>query len=856
VITKYAFLSHASADEDLALAVADKLRTVGVWVDLWNLDAGDLLPSKIAEAIYGSKWFVLIASHKAVNSRWVKYELNMAIIKWIEDSDYRIVVARVDDCEVPKELSPFVYVNTPKKPYASAEQIFSIITSEKIERRKGIAAGRRNIVDRFDEIAAIETSAHEGKAFIYLWGLYGIGKTTVVERAATEVFGMQLARFMLTEGHGLLRLALELAAHAGRELPQPQANEDDLIRSALESIDKLVATNRVILFDDFEFSLTEEGDLSPYIKKLFDAFISRGKIEAPIFICTTQRPRLPITHHKHAQIIRVNQLKDRDLLFCLENWLRVAQPDGQTYKRAQLEQIVPNLHGYPLGAKLASYLIVTHSPEYLLKEVRYFTDLRIDLAKQLLGRIRTGLDPLQINCLQALSLVDEGVLLSELADVLEVDIEEVRHAIDKNAEALLVFSQDGLLQTHPIIRDYFWSRAYESGVWKGLTEKYGLRAREKLQQPRSSDVEFVRLCSFAYRMLTLCGRYDDAKALAYQFGEQLREASTRLYHAKNYELSLKYAETWLAIDPNDNDIRWLKARCQTRLERFGEAEKELEELQARGYREDRLYHAWGLLRRDQERLDEAMAFFIKGLKARPNYLPLLRDFGDIQERMGDLGGALETLKKAYDLAPRDPYIAPKYADLLMRVEKPADALTVIDGALAAFPEEAAFEHRASMILDELGLEEEAYTHAKRAVENLNSAMPEALLHLAALELRVRNSPENAKAYLDRLPPQLPRRVQRVKDTVLADINWRTGNIAKSKEVLRKYTSSDDPYIAHLAAQIELDECSKLIADRNYVAAKGKLAVLRKTLEPALKEFPKNRSLLRDWETLEKMESQL
>lgn len=853
---KYVFLAHSSTDEDLALAVADKLRSVDVWVDLWDLDAGDLLPSKIAEAIYGSKWFVLIASHKAVNSKWVKYELNMAIIKWIEDSDYRIVVARVDDCEVPRELSPFVYINTPKKPYASVEQILNTITSEKIERRKGIATGRRNIVDRFDEIAAIETSAHEGTAFIYLWGLYGIGKTTVVERAATEIFGMQLARFTLTEGHGLLRLALELAAHAGRQLPPPQANENDLIGSALESIDKLVATNRVILFDDFEFTLTEEGELSPFIRKLFDAFISRGRIEAPIFICSTQRPRLPIAHHKRAQIIRVNQLKDRDLLFCLENWLQVAQPDGHTLERAQLEQIVPHLYGYPLGAKLASYLIVTHSPDSLLKELRYFTDLRIDLAKQLLGRIRTGLSPLQTNCLQALSLVDKGVLLSELADVLVEDIEEVRGAIDKNAEALLVFSQDGLLQTHPLIRDYFWSRAYESGVWKELTERYGLRAREKLQQPGLSDVEFVRLCSFAYRMLIFCGRASDARELAYQFSEQLREASTRLYHAKEYGLSLEYAETWLDIDPADNDVRWLKARCLTRLERFEEAEKELQELQRRNYRKDRLYHAWGLLRRDQELLDEAMVLFIKGLESRPNYLPLLRDFGDIKEKMGDVDGALETLAQAYDLAPRDPYIAPKYADLLMKVEKTEDALTVIVGALAAFPEEAAFEHRASMILDELGRGEDAYIHAKKAVEDLNSTMLEALLHLATLELRVRNSPEKAKVYLGRLPSHLPRRVQKVKDTVLADVKWRSGDTEGAREVLRKHTPSEDPYVAHLVAQIELAECSTLIASRNYVAAKGKLAVLRKILESALKKFSKNQPLQKDWEILEKIESQL
>ena len=80
------------------------------------------------------------------------------------------------------------------------------------------------------------------------------------------------------------------------------------------------------------------------------------------------------------------------------------------------------------------------------------------------------------------------------------DIQEVRDAIDKNAEALLIFSQDGFLQTHPLIRDYFWSRAYESGIWKQLTERYGFRAREKLKKSGLSDGEMGRFCFFFFRV--------------------------------------------------------------------------------------------------------------------------------------------------------------------------------------------------------------------------------------------------------------------------------------------------------------------------------------------------------------------
>ncbi len=852
---KHVFLSHSSADKALAIAMAEKLKNVGVWVDFWDLDAGDLLPNRIAEAIHGSKWFVLIASGAAMESRWIKYEINSAIIKWIEDRDYKIVVAKIDNCTIPRELSPFLYINTPKKPSASIEQVLQTVTSEKITTRL-ITARRSNIVDRFDEIGSIETSAHEHKAFIYLWGLYGIGKTTIVERASDEVFHMQLSRFSLTEGHGLLRLSLELSAQAGRQLPSPRATENDLIVAALESIDMLTIANKLILLDDFESTLTEEGELSPYILKLFNAHIKQGKFEAPIIICSTQLPKLPIQHHEHSQISKIDRLKDRDLLFCLENWLGLAQPGAQAYSRTQLEQIVPHLHGYPLGAKLASYLIVTHSPESLLKEVRYFTDLRIDVTKHLLGRIRTGLSDTQTSCLQALSLVDEGVLLSELADVLQQDIQEVRDAVNKNAEALLVFSQDGFLQTHPLIRDYFWSRAYESGIWKQLTERYGLSAREKLKKSGLSDVEMVRLCSFAYRMLTLCGRNKEAQELAYQFSEQLREACSRLYYAKEYELSLTYAQAWLKIDPQDNDIRWFGARCLTRLERFKDAEEELEKLQKNGFRKDKLYHAWGLLRRDQELNNDAIAFFIKSLAAWPKYVPALRDFGDIQEKLGDVGGAVETLAKAYNLVPRDPYVAPKYADLLMKTGRPADALAVMEGSIAAFPEEDAFEHRMSMILDELGRKPDAYEHARRAVEDLKSTMPEAILHLTTLELQVKNNPKKAVTYLDRLPSNLPKRVQRIKDTVLADIRRRTGDVPGAKELLRKYSPHEDPYIAHLVFQMESEECSTLLAKKSYSAVKAKLVTTRKTLEAALKQFPHNQALLGDLQILKTIESQV
>jgi hypothetical protein len=192
----------------------------------------------------------------------------------------------------------------------------------------------------------------------------------------------------------------------------------------------------------------------------------------------------------------------------------------------------------------------------------------------------------------------------------------------------------------------------------------------------------------------------------------------------------------------------------------------------------------------------------------------------------------------------------------MKTGKPAEALTVMEGSIAAFPEEDAFEHRMSMILDELCRQQEAYEHARRAVEDLKSTMPEAILHLAALELQVMNNPKKAEAYVDRLPSNLPKRVNRVKDTVLADIRRRTGDVSGAKEILHRHSPSDDPFIAHLMVQMELDECSTLLAQKKHASVKTKLVIARKTLELAMKQFPGNKSLNTDLQALKAMESQV
>jgi hypothetical protein len=251
----YAFLSHSSADKSLVEDLAASLGQKNVFFDKWNLDEG-LLPSGIAKGVTDSNWFILIASKNSMESRWVKYEINLALIRWIKDRNYHIVVARIDDCEIIPELSPFLYVNYPNNSKKVIEEITKLILS----KGKDIIPKeewRKSIIDRNHELDIIETVSYEEKSLIFLTGTYGIGKTTLAEHAANKFFEKTSSRFPLTPGHDILLISLEMASRAGLPLPAPNASEIQLLDTARNAANELIRQGNIIFFDNVE-SVTDD----------------------------------------------------------------------------------------------------------------------------------------------------------------------------------------------------------------------------------------------------------------------------------------------------------------------------------------------------------------------------------------------------------------------------------------------------------------------------------------------------------------------------------------------------------------------------------------------------------------------
>ena len=110
---KIAFLSYAHEDKDFAERIARELRKDGidVWIDRWEMKAGDSLIQKIfVEGLSKCDLFLVLLSCASTKSKWVKEELDFAIIKKIEGVTPIIPLIK-EPYEIPPPLRSLPWVD-------------------------------------------------------------------------------------------------------------------------------------------------------------------------------------------------------------------------------------------------------------------------------------------------------------------------------------------------------------------------------------------------------------------------------------------------------------------------------------------------------------------------------------------------------------------------------------------------------------------------------------------------------------------------------------------------------------------------------------------------------------------------
>lgn len=110
---KIAFLSYAHEDKDFAARIAIELQRAGIdiWIDRWEIKAGDSLIQKIfIEGLSKCDVFLILLSGASVRSKWVREELDSVMIRKIEGVT-RIIPLIKEKCEIPPPLRALLWVD-------------------------------------------------------------------------------------------------------------------------------------------------------------------------------------------------------------------------------------------------------------------------------------------------------------------------------------------------------------------------------------------------------------------------------------------------------------------------------------------------------------------------------------------------------------------------------------------------------------------------------------------------------------------------------------------------------------------------------------------------------------------------
>ncbi len=118
------FLSHSSKDKDFVKSLAVDLKHYGisVWLDEWEINIGESIPTKVGEGIENCQYLALILSQNSVQSKWVENEWQAKYWDELGSGKTHLLPILIEHCTIPKLLK--------HKRYADFTEDYSLALDE------------------------------------------------------------------------------------------------------------------------------------------------------------------------------------------------------------------------------------------------------------------------------------------------------------------------------------------------------------------------------------------------------------------------------------------------------------------------------------------------------------------------------------------------------------------------------------------------------------------------------------------------------------------------------------------------------------------------------------------------------
>lgn len=256
-----------------------------------------------------------------------------------------------------------------------------------------------------------------------------------------------------------------------------------------------------------------------------------------------------------------------------------------------------------------------------------------------------------------------------------------------------------------------------------------------MQNRNPEGLNYINLLKRTVRLFFFSGDYKGGRNIRKDLIGELKEAIVELYHQQKYKEVLEYTEEYLDEYPNDNHVKYYRARGLSKLNQPFESKKLLDSLIIQSKYENQKAKYWQAKGRayyenpsqvGNEYLELAENAFNKALQFNEHHTSL-RDLGVIYMRKGEEPSISEEEKykyfneaagyfeRALDIAPSEAYIHSIYADVLWQLGKRKEAIAHIMEAKAYLPNDPIVNFRAGRFLHDYGKENRDESQIRQAV---------------------------------------------------------------------------------------------------------------------------------------------
>lgn len=753
------FISHASADKPLALDL--KIALGGdAWVDLHELDVGDVLVDEIAKGIEQASDYVLLWSHASAVSNWVSFEFNMALVRWIEERAIRIRIVVLDDSDLPLTFSPFVQLRRP----GSAGEI-----AEALAKAPTRVPMRRTFVNRHDEIGDLEASLNSPgpEGIVWLYGVAGIGKRSIATEGIRRLIPDRSRVRVLSAqpGFGEVELGLAAAAALSTEYGPEGLERDDAVRRLVELIGDYAAAGGIWVIEDAQHLLTESAGQP---NDILSAIL--GVLE--VTVCTDIDKLAVFTSSRRARFSRptirqvnVGGLRRDDAVALLRS--RGVHETVDAMQRAAME-----LDGHPFGLELLS--------GYPSIESVNWSEHRTRVAADVLGGI--VLQPGTDSLMEALALMGGPLPASDFAHHLGLSAKGLQAAVGEASQyALIRDDRNAYLSLHPLVRDAYFLRARRDPDLPQRISDLADRSRTFLKKISVGTTIYVDSLVATFRLLGLSGRLDEALELRRDLFGSLEQAAIELYRSQDYRLATEYFEK--VLDYGGRTLRPLLylARCLAHLGRGLDAHALVDEAEDLSPADPWVVRVRGRVDFTLGDIDSAIANYERALTMRPTSRQTHTDLAQAYVQKEDWARASEHIQPLLDDDP-SAFALSLHSQILEATEEWSEAYDVMSAAVRLDPGNTLYHHRLGRIAQQLGDVDAAMSEYATAIE-LDSGRSESKLSLASLLVDEKMIDE-ARTILSSIP-EPGTKVRSVMYNIEARTHLASGNIGKARRAVQE-----------------------------------------------------------------------